>query len=378
MELKILELKEKAKSLPNKPGVYFMKDFMDNIIYIGKSKNLRNRVSSYFINNSSISNKVKEMIGNIENFEYFLTDTEVEALLLESKLIKEKQPMYNRQLKNTRRYVYISISVHEEYPRIKVVYEKEDKNYMYFGPYPSLSSAERAIELIKGYYPIIQCNNPHNKKEVCLNYHLKKCCGACQRKISISEYNRLIENIIELLKGNRDDVIKIIEENMISASKDLNFAKAAVYRDQIAGTKAILNMEKIIDNTRKGEILLSFEAIEKNKVKCFFIQGNIIINKLLLSWESSNTEDIINEVKNFINCSKRVLEINSKIKNKVIDRDNIDNILIVASYLKGNNPFMGSIPIDNNKINNREEIKRISIEGIELAINLIDRLIGSE
>ncbi|WP_202709335.1 GIY-YIG nuclease family protein [Sporosalibacterium faouarense] len=373
-----MELKEKAKSLPNKPGVYFMKDFMDNIIYIGKSKNLRNRVSSYFINNSSISNKVKEMIGNIENFEYFLTDTEVEALLLESKLIKEKQPMYNRQLKNTRRYVYISISVHEEYPRIKVVYEKEDKNYMYFGPYPSLSSAERAIELIKGYYPIIQCNNPHNKKEVCLNYHLKKCCGACQRKISISEYNRLIENIIELLKGNRDDVIKIIEENMISASKDLNFAKAAVYRDQIAGAKAILNMEKIIDNTRKGEILLSFEAIEKNKVKCFFIQGNIIINKLLLSWESSNTEDIINEVKNFINCSKRELEINSKIKNKVIDRDNIDNILIVASYLKGNNPFMGSIPIDNNKINNREEIKRISIEGIELAINLIDRLIGSE
>lgn len=330
-----MDLKEKAKKLPKKPGVYIMKDFIGNIIYIGKSKKLRDRVTSYFINNKNLSSKIQEMVSNIDTFEYILTDTELEAFLLESELIKKNKPMYNRMLKNTKKYVYLKITKKEKFPRLLSAYDKDNDESIYFGPFTSISSVEETIHFLKDAFPIVQCNNPSVSKGVCLNYHLGKCKGICEGLQSKMKYQKHIEEIVDFLKGNKTELLEELEGKMKKSSNDLDFLNAAKYRNQLSGVRNILNIQSIIENSKKLRRTIVIESVDRHLYKIFFIKGSILINRKLLHWTKANITNVDRIIKGFL-CDSFDKEKHYKKISKYnnINRDNIDEILITSAYFR--------------------------------------------
>lgn len=333
MELIGLDLKQRIKDLPEKPGIYLMKDKIGNIIYIGKSKSLRNRVTSYFQQSKNHTPKIKELVGNIHSLDYIETDTELEALLLESKLIKEKKPMYNRLLKNTKRYIFIKITLKDKFPRVIITHEDEDDGGLYFGPFTSLRAIEQSILFIKNNFPIIQCNNPNLslKGNACLNYHLGRCSGICEGLLSHNRYMNYIGDIMALLNGERKDLVSQVEKKMDEASSKLDFKLAATHRDQIASIKHVLRIQKIINNSKGNTNILALESIDGTKVKVFFIKGNILVNVELLQLGVLQNKNVVTKLKQL--CARNFSKIDYS-EYADINRKNIDEVLIISSYLK--------------------------------------------
>lgn len=224
-------LKEKCKNLPTSSGVYIMKDNVGNIIYIGKAKNLKNRVSQYF-NNSPKQSKVANMVSHVADFEYILTPSELDAFMLESNLVKKHMPYYNILLKDDKAFAYIKIDLNKDYPYIEVTRKLKKDKAKYFGPYFNGISAKDLVKLIQYVYPIRNCKNLKVKRE-CLNYHLGLCSAPCTNKISKEDYNKIINNVIDFLKG-KINVSKILESKMQACVSTENYEQAIIYRDLIA------------------------------------------------------------------------------------------------------------------------------------------------
>ena len=211
-----MDLREKVKNLPSTPGVYLMKDSMQGTIYVGKSKNLKNRVSSYFVNSKSHSPKVVKLVKNIRDFEYILTDTEFEALILECKLIKEIKPIYNKKMKSPLSYTYIKID--KDYNNIEISNNSvtDDGNF-YFGPYTSKGTVEKALDGIKEYYKIM-CSGNYKKASPCLNYSLGSCIGYCFDDTAKEDYTNILRKIVDTLSGSNKIIIEEMEHSMINRS----------------------------------------------------------------------------------------------------------------------------------------------------------------
>lgn len=350
MELRSLDLIQKAKTLPQSPGVYIMKDKINNIIYIGKSKSLRNRVISYFQNNKNHTPKIKELVGNIHSLDYIETDTELEALLLESKLIKEKKPMYNRLLKNPKRYIFIKITLEEKFPKIIMTYETKDDGGLYFGPFTSLGSIEQSILFVKENFPIIQCSNPSigSKRNVCLNYHLGKCKGICDGLFSQDKYMDYIGDIIALLNGEKSDLVAQAEIRMNEAARKLDFKLAARYRDQISGIKHVLRVQKVITDSKKGSKIIALEAINEGKLKVFFVKGNFLVNAEVIECKTLQNEELVTKLRKLVFKNFNKIDNNEYID---ISRKNIDEALIISSYLKSKKENFHYIDLKDNFIN---------------------------
>jgi excinuclease ABC subunit C len=274
-----LDLKEKVKLLPESPGVYLMKDFSGNIIYVGKSKNLKSRVGQYFQNSRNHSPKVVKMVQCIRDFEFVTTDTEFEALLLECRLIKDIKPMFNSQMKHHNRYVYIKITTDEEYPRILVVQEILDDGCLYFGPYVSRKNVERATEAIKNNYRIGNCigTNISNNKSGCLNYQMGLCIGACADPGLKKEYMDNINDTINFLSGRNNKIMDLIEKKMTYAAEKLNFDKAAKYRDDIYALKQILNKQRVISFSQRIRSIVVLEHIDADTLKVFLLSNSKLL-----------------------------------------------------------------------------------------------------
>ena len=273
-----MSLKEKARQLPDNPGVYIMKDSQANIIYIGKAKKLNNRVSQYFQSSAKHAPKILRMIEGIRDFDYILADTELEALLLECRLIKDIKPMYNSQLKNHQKYVYININFEDQYPTLETVSEKQGKG-INFGPYNSLNNVERAVKAIKQNIRVRHCNSLVGKNSGCLNHQLGFCIAPCTGKVPDNEYKKLIEEVIDLLKGGRLDIIKGLKSKMIAAAEALDFDKAARHRDDIRALGHIVNKQKTIKFTQSSRNIMVLERISEGLYKLFIIKGSRVIYK---------------------------------------------------------------------------------------------------
>lgn len=235
----------KLKVLPDKPGVYIMKDSLENIIYVGKAKILKNRVRSYFRKNSSHTPKVIKMVENIHDFSWIVTDSEVEALILECNLIKRHRPKYNILLKDDKTFPYIKISVNEDFPRITVTRKTDDKQALYFGPYAG--TVTKTVELLKKIYKIRDCGgdlSKHKGRE-CLNFHIGRCAGPCCGNITAEEYRKSVDKVIRFLEGKSDELIKHLKDNMNSYAAALEFEKASEARDHIAYIEKITEKQKI-------------------------------------------------------------------------------------------------------------------------------------
>lgn len=254
-----LSLKEQAKKLPHNPGVYIMKNHDDEIIYIGKAKNLKNRVSSYFLSDSNHTEKVKKMVENISHFEYIITDSEFEALVLECSLIKKHQPKYNILLKDGKGYSYIKITKNK-WPKILYTKQKDTEDDIYFGPYMNSLSVKKTVEEINKIFKLPTCNRNLSKKykRPCLDYYINKCSAPCTGFIDNKNYNLNIADAIKFIKSGSSETIKYLSSKMKKYSDEMNFEKAAEIRDTI----------KSIKNTKLNQKVVSYKVKEQDIIAC--------------------------------------------------------------------------------------------------------------
>lgn len=277
-------IEEELKKLPASPGVYLMHDEEDNIIYVGKAISLKNRVRQYFQTSRVRTAKIEQMVSKIKRFEYIVTDSEMEALILECNLIKEHHPKYNTMLMDDKGYPFIRVTINEEFPRVMFARAMKKDKAKYFGPYTSAGAVKDTIELLTKIYKIRTCNRslPKDigKGRPCLNYQIKKCDAPCMGYISSQEYRENIKEVIEFLNGNYNDVIKMLEEKMYAASEKMEFEEAATYRDLINSVKAISNKQKITKDDAIDRDIIAY-AMEGNDavVQVFFIRNGKVLGR---------------------------------------------------------------------------------------------------
>ena len=277
-------IQEELKKLPGKPGVYLMHDEKDAIIYVGKAISLKNRVRQYFQSSRNKGAKIEQMVTHISRFEYIVTDSELEALVLECNLIKEHRPKYNTMLMDDKTYPFIKVTVNEPFPRVMMVRRMKKDKAKYFGPYTSAGAVKDTIELIRKLYHIRSCNRslPKDigKERPCLNYHIHQCYAPCQGYISREEYRKSIDEVVRFLNGNYDPILKELEEKMLDASENLEFEKAIEYRELLASVQKIAQKQKITDTAGDDRDIIAMASEgEDAVVQVFFIRGGRLIGR---------------------------------------------------------------------------------------------------
>ena len=277
-------VEEELKKLPKEPGVYIMRDKNDAILYVGKAINLRNRVRSYFRENIGRGPAIDQMVALIARFEYIVTDSELEALVLENNLIKEHSPKYNTLLKDDKTYPYIKVTVGEDYPRILFSRTMKKDKSKYFGPYSSAAAVKDTIELLNKLYQLRTCNRNLPKdtglERPCLNYHIKQCLGPCQGYVSKEEYRKQVAGALEFLNGNYNMILKNLEDQMKAAAEQLEFEEAARYRDLYNSVKQVSQKQKITDSVGEDkDIIALYQDEAEAVVQVFFVRDGKLIGR---------------------------------------------------------------------------------------------------
>lgn len=280
----MFDFDEELKKLPKSPGVYIMHDENDTIIYVGKAINLHNRVRSYFRANIGRGPQIDKMVTLIRRFEYIVTDSELEALVLENNLIKEHSPRYNTMLKDDKTYPYIKVTLGEEYPRVLLSREMKKDKAKYFGPYTNAGAVKDSIDLINKLYQLRTCNRnlPQDKgiDRACLNYHIKQCCAPCQGNISKEEYDQKIKQALEFLGGDYQKITNELEQKMQKASEEMEFEEAIRYRDLLNSVKQLSNKQKITDSDGEDKDIIALYAEERDAVvQVFFVRAGRLIGR---------------------------------------------------------------------------------------------------
>ncbi|MBQ4572760.1 MAG: excinuclease ABC subunit UvrC [Clostridia bacterium] len=267
MNEKLHILREKAMKLPLTPGVYIMKNKQGKIIYIGKAKKLKNRVSQYFGSQNKHPVKVRKMVENVEDFDYILTDSEFEALVLEASLIKQNQPKYNILLKDDKGYSYIKIT-NEPYRKISAVLQKDDENAEYIGPFTSSYSVKQSVDEANKIFRLPQCNKSFRrdfkKGRPCLNFHINRCMGVCTGKIPKSEYDEAVNDALDFLNGDITKIIKDLKEKMNTCAENLEFEKAGKYRDRIRAIENMQSKQKVVTETGDSKDVFALAENEQD------------------------------------------------------------------------------------------------------------------
>lgn len=321
----------RLKQLPDKPGVYIMKDDLDNVIYVGKAKSLKKRVRQYFGSYGKSTMKVKSMVSNIADFEYIIVENEVESLILESNLIKDNHPKYNILLRDDKQYPYIKVTTNEKYPRVfktRMVLKDKAK---YFGPYPAVTAVNESIEIFHKLYPIRTCNLNLDKNlenyRPCLNYFIGRCVAPCKGDVDEEFYNGMIDEIIKFLSGKDNSIIKKLEDMMKEASLNLEFEKAAEYRDNIKSLEMLTEKQLITktDLTENQDIIAMAHGIDEVLIQIFFVRDGKTIGRehyFMKDYYNSSTEEILSSfIKQFYSAAAfipRELIIETDIEDKEI------------------------------------------------------------
>lgn len=284
MENNNFDIQEELKKLPGRPGVYIMHDENDHIIYVGKAISLKNRVRQYFQSSRNKGVKIEQMVTHIRRFEYIVTDSELEALVLECNLIKEHHPKYNTMLMDDKTYPFIKVTTNEAFPRVVLSRKMLKDKARYFGPYTSSQAVRDTIDLIHKLYHLRSCNRslPRDigKERPCLNYHIKQCDAPCQGYISREEYGKAVNEVLRFLNGNYDTVLGELEEKMNVASEALEFERAIEYRELISSVKKVAQKQKITDSSGEDRDVLAVASQEEDAVvQVFFIRGGRLIGR---------------------------------------------------------------------------------------------------
>lgn len=367
----MFDIQEHLKQLPAEPGVYLMKDKFDNIIYVGKAKILKNRVRQYFQSSKNHSSKVKSMVKNIDKFEYIITDSELEALILECNLIKKYKPKYNVLLRDDKTYPYIKVTTNEDFPRVLKVRKVIKDKAKYFGPYTNTTAVNDTLDIIKNIYPIRTCNIDIERAiktnmRPCLNLHIKRCVGPCTGNVTKEEYNKMIEEIILFLSGKEEKLIYILKEKMNKCAMDFNFEEAAIYRDKIKSLEDMMEKQKIDTSTSdlNQDVIAMARAHDEACVQVFFVRNGKIVGRehfILEGVMDSTRESILGSfVKQFYMEQEYVPK-------EIIIEDEIEDSFILSEWLssKKGQKVTIRVPQKGEKKSLIEMVRKNAIEYLE-------------
>ena len=326
----MFNIEEELKKLPNKPGVYVMRDKDDNIIYVGKAISLKNRIRQYF-RKTNKTERIKKMVSLIDHFEYIVVDNEAEALILECNLIKKNRPKFNVLLKDDKTYPYIKIDVKSDFPGVFMTRRVVNDGSKYFGPYANPGSAKEMIDFIKGKYKIRQCKVLKERTRPCLNYHIGRCLAPCVGYVSKEEYGKQIKEIIDLLEGKIDKIIKELKEEMKEASKKLEYEKAAMLRDKIVAIKRVSEKQKVSNISENSIDVIGIAKSELEVcIEIFFVRGSKMIGREHYFYQDLKDMEDKEILSGFI---KQYYLDNPNIPNKIMVREEIDDRKAIEEWL---------------------------------------------
>ena len=331
----MFDIQEELKKLPDKPGVYIMRDANGIVIYVGKAVVLKNRVRQYFHQSANHPPKVQAMVAKISEFEYIVTDSEVEALMLECNLIKKYKPKYNILLKDDKHYPYIKVTMNEEYPRILKTRRVERDGAKYFGPYSSGFAVNDAIDTLNKLFPIKTCNkklpNDIGKFRPCLNYHMKKCLGPCQGEVNKDKYREMMRKICSFLGGQYDEILNELKSQMEKAAEQLEFEKAAQIRNKISSMTHLSETQKVLSTDGQDRDIIGFSRDATDLcIQVFFVRNGRVIGREHYIFEGEGDEEIGYSLSTFIKqFYNNVQFIPSEIviQNEIEDSDTISQWL---------------------------------------------------
>lgn len=362
-------VEEELKKLPNEPGVYIMHDEKDVVLYVGKAKNLHNRVRSYFRKIVGRGPQIDRMVSLIDRFEYIVTDSEVEALVLENNLIKEYSPKYNTMLKDGKTYPYIKVTLQEEFPRILMSRQMKKDKAKYFGPYPTGVAVKETIELINRLFQLKTCNKSLQQGDIgkdrpCLNYHIEQCFAPCQGYISKEEYNKKIADAIDFLNGNYKETLITFEKKMKQLSEELKFEEAAKVRDMYNSIKALSERQKITAYDEEDKDIVALAKNENDAVvQVFFVRGGRMIGRehFHMSEVQSLPE---NEI--LLNFVKQYYSGTPFIPRELMIEEEIEDIQIIEQWLSMKRGSRMHIVVP--KIGQKEKLVELAKKNAEMIL----------
>ena len=331
----MFKIEEELKKLPGQPGVYIMHDAKDAIIYVGKAISLKNRVRQYFQSSRDKTAKIRQMVSKIARFEYIVTDSELEALVLECNLIKEHRPRYNTMLKDDKTYPYIKVTASEEYPRILFSRQmKKDKN-KYFGPFTSAGAVKDTIELIRKIYRIRACSRklPQDmgKDRPCLYYHIHQCDAPCQGYISQADYQKSVKQAVGFLNGQYEPVMKYLEEKMRTASETMEFEKAIEYRDLLDSVRKVAQKQKITSQSMEDRDIIAMAKDERDAVvQVFFVRDGKLIGREHFHMNLTGSESKAEILNSFV---KQFYAGTPFVPHEIWVQEELEDAEVIASFL---------------------------------------------
>lgn len=326
----MFNIEEQLKMLPDKAGVYIMRDINDRIIYVGKAVNLKNRVRSYF-RKTEKTERIKRMVSLIDHFEYIVVDNEAEALILECNLIKEHRPKFNVLLKDDKTYPYIKIDVKSDYPNVVITRKIVKDGSKYFGPYANPGSAKEMLDFIKQKYKIRQCKKFRSETRACLNYHINRCSGPCMGHISKKEYKKQIDEIIDILEGKVQKVLKELKQQMEEASAKLDFEKAANIRDRMVAIERVNEKQKVSNITENNIDVIGIAKSEIEVcIEIFFVRGSKMVGREHYFFPELKEMEDSEIISGFI---KQYYIDNENLPNKIMIREEIEDKNAIEEWL---------------------------------------------
>ena len=326
----MFNIEEELKKLPDKPGVYVMKDKNDTIIYVGKAISLKNRVRQYFRKNNKTA-RIEKMVSLIDHFEYIVVDNEAEALILECNLIKKNRPKFNVLLKDDKTYPYIKIDVKSDYPGVFITRRVMNDGSKYFGPYANPGAAKEMLNFIKQKYKIHQCITLKERERPCLNYHINRCLAPCIGYVKPEEYRKQINEIIDLLEGKTNKVIKELESQMQEASQNLDFEKAASLRDRIQSIERVSAKQKVSNISENNIDVIGIAKSELQIcIEIFFVRGSKMIGREHYFYTDLKDMEDKEILSGFI---KQYYLDNPNIPNKIMIREEVEDRQAIEEWL---------------------------------------------
>ena len=326
----MFNIEEELKKLPNKPGVYVMKDKDDNIIYVGKAVSLKNRVRQYFRKNDRTA-RIEKMISLIDHFEYIVVDNEAEALILECNLIKKNRPKFNVLLKDDKTYPYIKIDLKTDYPGVFITRRVINDGSKYFGPYANPGAAREMVDFIKQRYKIRQCRTLKPRTRPCLNYHINRCLAPCMGYVTKEEYRKQIDEIIDLLEGKTDKILKELETQMHQASAKLDFEQAAYLRDRIQAIERVSEKQKVSNISENNIDVIGIAKSELEIcIEIFFVRGSKMIGREHYFYNDLKDMEDSEILSGFI---KQYYLDNPNIPNKIMIREELEEKEALEQWL---------------------------------------------
>ncbi len=362
-------LRAKLAGLPDKPGVYLMHDANGKVIYVGKAVVLRNRVRSYFHASAGHTAKTERLVAEIADIEWIVTESELEALILEAELIKRHRPRYNVRLKDDKRYPYIRVSLQEPYPRIQIVRQSQRDGARHFGPFTSSQAVYQTLEVLRRLFPYRTCNREITGQDArpCLYYHIKRCLGPCIGAVDQAGYREMILQACLFLEGRSEQVVELLGRQMVQAAEALDFERAATLRDQVSAINQVIERQRIVsDHLHDHDIIALARDDGQACVQVFFIRDGRLIGREYFVLTGAQEEDDAEVMGSFI---KQFYSETSQIPPEILLQHDLDEFAVIASWLRSRRGSKVTIKVP--KRGDKRAVVRMAHEN---AIETLERL----